>query len=267
VELDPNSSDAQLRLGDAKLATLDFRGAEEQYRRAVALNPNDAFAHQGLVDWLTDMGRTDEAVTEAQIAQQLDPAEDHLGGALYRTRDYDGSIAVLLTLAQRDPNDGYFHYCLYRSYEAKGMYNDAFLELEKTTNSIGLPEVGARIYHVFTISGYRGAMQQYAKELESLMAAKQVYRPVDLAEIYASLGDRDRAFYWLEEAYSHRDTQLISNDLGLDGIKAEPMLDPLRSDSRFKDLLRRVGLPPVKGWRISDDESHEKNDCNYDCQE
>jgi hypothetical protein len=82
-----------------------------------------------------------------------------------------------------------------------------------------------------------------AKEFEYLEATKQMFVPINLAEVYATLGDKDRAFYWLEQAYSHRDINFASTDLGLYRLNMEFLLDPIRSDPRFKDLVRRVGLP------------------------
>ena len=86
-------------------------------------------------------------------------------------------------------------------------------------------------------------MRQYAKESEYLTAAKQVFAPLTLAEAYATLGDKDHAFYWLEQAYSHRDIAAVSYDFPLHRLNMEFLLDPIRSDPRFKDLVRRVGLP------------------------
>ena len=243
VELDPNSSDAHCTLGEIRIGTGDFRGAEEQYRRALALSPNSANAHDGFSEWLGAMGRMGEGLGESQIAQQLDPAGNHMPLALYQARDYDRAIAASRTLLQGGPDNGYFHWDLSRSYAAKGMYKDSIAELEKSVSLFGLPEIADHIHHAFMISGYRGARQQYAKELESLIATKQAYRPVDLGETYADLGDKDHAFFWLEEAYKHRDMHWTAMDLALGWINAEPMLDSLRSDPRYKDLVRRIGLP------------------------
>jgi hypothetical protein len=83
-------------------------------------------------------------------------------------------------------------------------------------------------------------MKEWARALEKMQAAKQGFFPENLAAAYAAIGDKDRAFYWLEQGYEHRD--LVSHDWGLTILKVDPLLAQLRSDPRFGDLLRRVGL-------------------------
>jgi hypothetical protein len=122
------------------------------------------------------------------------------------------------------------------------MYKEAIPELVKAVNLYGHPEIAARIRHAFAVSGYQGAIRQWAKELEYLQATNQAFLPGNLTATYTMLGDKDRAFYWLEQAYEHR--EMVSVDGGVFFLKAEPLYDPLRSDPRFKDLVRRVGLPP-----------------------
>ena len=124
------------------------------------------------------------------------------------------------------------------------MHKESFQELEKVASLFGLPETAARMHHAFAISGYRGGMQQFTGEMEHLAAAKQMFLPVELAQVYAAMGDKDRAFYWLEEAYRHRDIAPAADDVGLGMINVDHMMDPLRADTRFKDLVRRIGLPP-----------------------
>jgi TolB-like protein/DNA-binding winged helix-turn-helix (wHTH) protein/Tfp pilus assembly protein PilF len=242
VELDPNSSDAHHTLGYLKLNAWDWYGSEEEYRRAIALNPNNAHAHDDLGELLDDTGRLDEGWREYQIAQELDPNNDHLSDALDRQGQHERAIAMLQMMLKRYPDNGYLHLSLYRDYVKKGMHKEAIQELEKTANLFGFPKPASRIHHAFVSSGYRGAMRQFAWELEDLAATKQAFVPVNLAEVYATLGDKDRAFYWLEQAYADRDLHAASTDLGLERLNTEFLLDPLRSDPRFQDLVRRVGL-------------------------
>ena len=242
VELDPNSSDARTELGYLKwLPDLDWRGAEEELRRAVALNPNNANSHYVLCGVLSAMGRAQEGLPDCRIAQQLDPLNDNSSLPLYLARDYDGSIAILRFMLQQDPNNGRFHCYLFNNYAKKEMYKEAIQELSQCFAQFGFPEVAANLQHAYAVSGYRGAMKQWANDLEHLQATKKAFLPGNLAAAYAILGEKDRAFYWLNQAYEHR--EMVSLDGGIFFLAAEPQYDPLRSDPRYKDLLRRVGLP------------------------
>jgi TolB-like protein/DNA-binding winged helix-turn-helix (wHTH) protein len=241
LELDPTLSDALRVLGKIKLGSWDWRGMEEEYRKAIEMNPNDALAHQELGESLDAMGRLDEGLKECQIAQQLDPNQDHLADALYDRREFDRSTDVKLMILRNDPDNLYLHHGLYLNYEAKGMYQEAVRELERTWALVGFPEVAANLQHAFAVSGYTGAMREYAKDLEHLQATRQAFAPVNLAGVYATLGNKDRAFYWLEQAYNHRSA---GSGIPLWQLKVDPTLDPLHSDPRFKDLVRRIGLPP-----------------------
>jgi TolB-like protein/DNA-binding winged helix-turn-helix (wHTH) protein/Tfp pilus assembly protein PilF len=240
VALEPNSSDAHFTLGEVEFGPWNWPGAEEELRRAIALNPNNARAHEYLGWLLDDTGRLDEGWREYQIAQELDPNYDHLSDALGRRGQYDRDIAMVQMMLKRYPDDGMLHLSLFKDYLGKGMHKEAIEELEKTYTLFGAPDVAARIHHAFVASGYRGAMRQYARELEHLAATKQVFLPVNLAEVYATLGDKDRAFYWLEQAYSHRDILPASVDIPLGDFRFSFMLNPIRSDPRFTDLVRRV---------------------------
>jgi TolB-like protein/DNA-binding winged helix-turn-helix (wHTH) protein/tetratricopeptide (TPR) repeat protein len=242
VELDPSLSDARETLRGME-DDLDLRAAEDEVRHAIALNPNNAIAHADLAELLDATGRLDEGWREYQIAQELDPSHDHLSDAFEMRGQYDRAIAVQQMMLKRYPDDGYLHLGLFKDYVHTGMHKEAIQELEQTANLFGFPELASRIHRAFVSSGYRGAMRQYAKELEDLVATKQVFIPVNLAEVYATLGDKDRAFYWLEQAYTHHEMLAASTDLSLHRLNMEFLLDPIRSDQRFKDLVRRIGLP------------------------
>jgi TolB-like protein/DNA-binding winged helix-turn-helix (wHTH) protein/Tfp pilus assembly protein PilF len=242
VELDPNNSDAHAWLGWLNWQPfLDWQGAEGEFRRAITLGPNNADAHDLLGLLLITLGRTQEGLRECQIAQQLDPNQDHMSFALYLAHDYDASIAMLRMMLRRDPNNGEHHSFLFQNYVEKHMPQDAVQELEQSYLLFGESKVADHIRYAYEVAGYRGAIREWASEIEHLQASRQAFLPGNLATAYAILGDKDRAFYWLEQAYEHRD--MVSVDGGVYFLPADPKYDPLRTDPRLKDLLRRIGLP------------------------
>lgn len=246
LELDPLSSDAQQTAAYLlKERAWDWSGAEGENRRAIVLDPNNADAHDNLCGVLFIVGRKEEGLKECEIAQELDPDGDHLMMSLYWAGQYDRAIEISRMVLRVDPSSVAAHYYgLHLSYVAKGMYKESIPELEKAYAAAGFPEAGTRVHQAFLVSGYQGAMRQCAKETEQLIATHQAYLPVILARTYVMLDDKDRAFYWLEEAYKHRDIHSLSLDSHLAWINVDHRFDPLRADPRFKDLLRRMGLPP-----------------------
>ena len=240
LSLDPNAPEAQTTAANNKWGDLDWSGAEKEFRRAVALNPNNVAAHHDLCELLSEMGRLDEGLKECQIAQELDPNNDHLATILYKRGDYDHAISILRLMTERHPDDGGLHYLLFECDVKKQNDKEAVEELERTLTLYGLSDAAANIHHVFAALGFRAAMLQYAKGAENLQATNQFYVPVNLADAYAVLGDNDRALYWLDQAVEHRD--MIAAGLPATWLGTDPMLESLRSDPRFKDLVRRIGL-------------------------
>jgi TolB-like protein/Tfp pilus assembly protein PilF len=243
VDVDPTLSDGWVELGDIHcLHDWDWPSAEKEYRRAIALNPNNAWAHHELGDFFSMMGRLDEALKEYQIAQEHDPTQEYLSSIIYLRGDPDRAIELLRREIESHPDEGWSHLTLHRWLAVKGMHKESVQELEKGLALFGFPEIAARVHRAFASSGYKAAMLEAAKQFEHLQATDKVFFPMTIAQLYAGIGDKDRAFYWLEQAYEHRDW--IGGDFGLELVRLEPMLDALRSDPRFDDLMRRVGLPP-----------------------
>jgi TolB-like protein/DNA-binding winged helix-turn-helix (wHTH) protein len=243
VELDPSSSDAMLIVGATKAQAWDWHGAEEDYRRALALNPNNAGAHDFLGGIYDEFGRLEEGWKEFQIAQELDPNQDHLADPLYIRSQFDRAIEIRQRFALRDPGWGYNYYALAMNYAQKGMFKEFAVEMGKAASLFGMPEVASRLQHAYDQSGGQGVLRQWAEDLEHFAAAKEIYMPGDLAELYAALGDRDRAFYWLEEYRQHHDLATAEPSTTCD-FKTNPWFAPIRSDPRFSEFLRRVGLSP-----------------------
>jgi tetratricopeptide (TPR) repeat protein len=240
VELDPNLPDAWTARAHIKSSFWDWPGAEQDDRRALALNPNDSAAHTHLGILLDAFGRLDEGWKEAEIAQQLDPNHDHLEPALDHRREFDRIVQHITPMLEADPGNMYLHHVLYEGYAGKGLYTEAIPHLAETISLLGFPELAAKVRKAFADSGYKSAMRAYAEGLERLYVSQQLFTPINAADAFVAAGDKDRAFYWLEQGYKNRGCGF---GIAMVFLNRDPGLEPLRSDPRYKDLLHRVGLP------------------------
>ena len=243
LELDDTLAEAHATL--ARTMTnydWDWTGAEKELKRAIALNADYAIAHQWYGGYLEAMGRRNEAIAEAKRAQELDPLSPilsfELGMASYYNRDYDQAIAYLQKTLELDPDFPPAHGQLPAAFEQKGMYDKAIAGFQKGITLRGGSEwyfSFSGLGHVYAVSGKTSEAQVMLNELKQL--SEREYVPADgIALIYAGLGEKDQAFAWLEKAYGERSFNLA-------WLKVEPRWDGLRSDPRFADLVRRVGLP------------------------
>ena len=218
----------------------DWPAAERQYKRAIEINPNYPTAHQWYAVYLMSAGRHDEALAENRRAQELDPLSIPinmtLGWVLLNARKYDQSAEQLLKTLEMDQNFALAHHRLGLVYEQQGKYDDAIAEFKRVVNLLpGKPLGIATLAHAYALSGRREEAQKALAQV--LEVSKQRYvSPTSIALIYAALGNREQAFAWLEEA-NHQNDALLAR------LKVDPRFDPLRSDPRFTDLVRRVGLP------------------------
>ena len=239
LALDSNLADAHLRLAEIKSEyDWDWEGAEQEYRRAVELDPNNTLAHESFGWYLLAMGRMEQGLSEQQRAKELDPAGWHMEEGLYEARRYDEAITLLTKHLESAPTDGTAHFWLSECYAQKRMYEEAFQHLRTTVGLFGLKEIAEAMDRGYAASGYEGAMRELAKGTEQLYARNQ-FTPQWIARFYLRLGDKERALKWLQKDYERR------ADGALVALNADPVWDPLRSDPRFKDLVRRVGLPEV----------------------
>jgi TolB-like protein/Tfp pilus assembly protein PilF/predicted Ser/Thr protein kinase len=215
----------------------DWQGAEREFKLAIQLNPNYATAHQRYSLYLPITGRFDEAITEAKKARELDPlslpANENVGDILYLARRYDEATEQLRKTLELDPNYGVAHGTLAKVYDAKGMYESALDERMKGAP----PETVAQMKKIFASSGVRGVWQ-FRLERALERAKREYVSPADIALFYARIDDKDQAFAWLEKALAER--SILFNYL-----VADARFDNLRTDPRFADLLRRVGLQPL----------------------
>ncbi len=222
----------------------DWPGAEKEFKRAIELNPRYAEAHEWYGAWyLVPMGRLQEAIAEEKRAQELDPVSliinFELGIVLYYAREYDQAIEQFRKTLELNPNFRHAQTYLAAAYGQKGMYEQAVAGLQKSLTLPGgtaWPPTMSELGYAYGVSGRKDEARKVLNEMKQL-AQQRYVSAHDVALIYMGLGEKDLAFTWLEKAYEER-SFLLPN------IKAEPRLDSLRSDPRFQDLLRRIGLPP-----------------------
>ncbi len=244
LELDNTLAEAHTSL--ARVLTVydwDWTSAEKEFKRAIELNPRYATAHQWYGTHSEAMGRHNEAIAEEKRAQELDPLSliinFELGLAFYYAREYDQAIEQFQKTLELDPNFPPVYSFLPAAYEQKGMYHEAIAGFQKgmalaagTEWSFSTCGLG----HVYGVSGKKDEARTMLNELKQLSGQKYVTAD-GIALIYAGLGEKDQAFAWLEKGYEERSFQMA-------WLKVEPRWDSLRSDPRYADLLRRMGLKP-----------------------
>ncbi len=242
LEIDDRLAEAHVSLGYASMAyDWDWPTAGKHFERALALNPAYPTARQWYSEYLIAFGRTDEGLAEAKRALDLDPlsllVNRSMARQLYLARRFDQAIEQGRKMLEMDPGFALAHWQLGQAYTAKGMYREALPELKKySAVSPGSPLGLAYLGYALARSGERSQALRVLDELRTLSKRRYVYS-LSLARVYVGLGENDQAFAWLEQSYEERST-------GFYLLKVDPMWDPLRSDPRFADLVRRIGLPP-----------------------
>jgi TolB-like protein/DNA-binding winged helix-turn-helix (wHTH) protein/Tfp pilus assembly protein PilF len=218
----------------------DLDAGEKEFRHAIELNPGYATAHHWYAWHLSLLGRYDEAIVEMRKAENLDPLSliinADLAELLVLAHSYDESIRQSFKTIEMDPNFAMAHNQLAQAYLEKHMYAEAVAELKKAVQlSAGSPSCIANLARAYAASGKRNEAIKLLSDLKKRSNLTYSYGP-EIATIYASLGDRDQAMNWLEKAYEERFNP---------GVLLRPGFDTLRSDPRFEDLTRRVGLPSL----------------------
>lgn len=217
----------------------DWAGAESEFRRAIQLDANSASGHQWYGDFLTRMGRFDEARAELKKAQDLDPlsllTNTSLGRQLYYSRQYDSAAQQLTKTLEMDPKFVPAQHAIEAAYAQNGMFKEAIGERQKVLTLSGNPDLAAAIGEDFRTSGYPGVMTSWLEGLKQVSKRGYV-SPYNIAQIYARLGDKNQALVWLEAAYNQRDSNLTY-------VKVEPAFDEVRPDPRFQQVVQRLGMP------------------------
>ena len=241
LAIDETLAEAHETMGAVRLMyDWNWTEAERELKRAQALNPNGADAHHLYGYYLNAMGRLDEAKAEMNQAQELDPlapmTNSDVGVDFYYARQYDEAIAQNEKTINLEPHFFIAYLWLGQAYEQKKMYAKAIETFQKGIDLAERhPQLIASLGRAYALSRDRDKAQKYLDELRE-MSKRRYVSPYLFAVVYDGLGDKEQAFAWLDKAYQDRSFFLI-------WLKVEPRFDPLRSDPRFTDLLRRVGLP------------------------
>jgi TolB-like protein/DNA-binding winged helix-turn-helix (wHTH) protein/Tfp pilus assembly protein PilF len=215
----------------------DLDSAGKEFRRAIELNPGYATAHHWYAWHLSVLGRYEEALVEMRKAENLDPLsliiKADLAELLVIAHFYDESIRESLKTIEMDPSFALAHNQLGQAYLQENMNDEAVAELQKAVLLSGdSPTCIANLARAYATSGKRGEAVKLLSELKK-HSIPNYSDASDIAGIYAALGDTDQAMSWLEKAYEERFNP---------SVLLRPGFDPLRSDPRYKDLERRVGL-------------------------
>jgi TolB-like protein/Flp pilus assembly protein TadD len=217
----------------------DFAGAEQEFKRALELNPSDADVRHEHAHYLMAMGRLAESEAESKRAVELDPVGDGLNSCLcwhsFAARDYDEAVRLAAKFLKSEPDDPWERTILGWTYEQKRMPEQAVAEFKRAVEATkGDPFFLAPLGHAYALAGNRREAEKILQTLND-RAKKSYVSPFDLALVYTALGEKDKAFALLDKAAAEHSTFLVYS-------KWEPRLDPLRSDPRFQDLLKRIGL-------------------------
>jgi serine/threonine-protein kinase len=237
LELDPALAEAYASLGFSKLEyDWDWTGAEEAFVKALQIDPNYAPARQWYSLYLNAVGRSEEALAEAREALRLDPLSPIIsmavGSRLYHARRFDEAIQHLQQTVALDPSFALTYHNLGRAHLLKGEYREAIEALAQASRLSGdQPARRAALGYAYALAGRQAEARALLQELKGSDAPA-----FPMALLSLSLGQKQGALTFLEKAFHER-----HSDITL--LKAEPLLDPLRDDPRFQDLMRRVGLP------------------------
>jgi tetratricopeptide (TPR) repeat protein len=240
IEIDPGLAESHTSLAIVKMDyDWDFVGAEREFKQALELNPDYATAHLYYCALLTLMKRFDEAFAEMRRALQIDPLSifgNHSLGYLYLVAGQpDQAIDQLKKTLELDPSLKGTHILLSHIYAGQRMYEEAMTELR--VSYLDTPVRGsAALAYLQSVSGKPDEARKALDGLKQL-SKHQYVTPYAVAAVCSGLGDKDQCLEWLEMAYSDHDPNMVTS------LRGDPRFDSVRGDSRFKNLLRRMGLP------------------------
>lgn len=218
----------------------NLEAAERELDRAIALAPSYPCAHEDRAEFLAFLGRGAEALAEMTRINQIDfgpSAAMTEAGIYFQLRDYQNLLEASRRGVASNPNEWLEHYNLGIGYEGTGKLPEAISEYQKAVElSNGDQDARGSLAHAFAAIGNRANAERILRDLEHRSKDSYV-SPYIIATVYAGLGEKDKAFQYLEKAYDERSLDISWH------LKADLRIDNLRSDKRFQDLARRVGLP------------------------
>jgi TolB-like protein/Tfp pilus assembly protein PilF len=239
LQIDEKLGEAHNSLAHLNLHDWKWADAETEFKRAIELDPGYASAYHWYSLCLTAMGRSDEAVKTMQRAQELDPLSlrisADLGMAMFAARQYTEAIEQERKTLELDPNFRTAFWIRGMAYEQKGLFAEAIQQFQEALKrSPGNPNYLAAMGHAYGVAGSRAEALSVLEQLKE-RSKKDPVSPFFFALVYTGLGEKEMALQWLEKAYEQRSGSIRY-------LKVEPRLDSIRSDPRFADLMRRVGL-------------------------
>jgi tetratricopeptide (TPR) repeat protein len=238
LAIDKDSAEGHAALATSYWIFRDFAKPEPEYRRAIELNPNLAMAHEEYAWFLTSVGRFSEALEQSREAQELDPlslGQDSWRGQIFLYQhDFDRAISQFKKILDVDSNYANAHLALSDAYYAKGMCQQTQQAASSYMTLMGFAKEAESGQRAFAESGCQGFLRVRIK-MQSDSTKMEYYYPLQVAQDYARLGDKDSAFHWLNRCYEE--------GAGVNFTKYDPALDSLHSDPRFAELLRRMGFP------------------------
>ena len=237
LELDDSLAEAHVSQALLTMNDWDWSGADREFKRAFELNPNLAEAHLSYANLLSRFGRHEEAIAEVRRAQQIDPLDLRMRVgepvALFFARRYDEALQKLDSLLKLAPdNESAVLFRAY-TYDGAGRYNEAIEDYKKSV-SLGDTTMSTQCYLGYALTQV-GRKSEAQAIFEKLKTTKEYVSPAELAVLYVGLGDKEGAIASLEKAYA-------AHDLQMQYLKIDPHYDSLRSDPRFAELIRKVGL-------------------------
>jgi TolB-like protein/Tfp pilus assembly protein PilF len=241
LALDDTLAEPHTSLGHLRLHEFNWTAAEQQFKRAIELNPGYGTAHYYYGNLLAAFGRWDEAFAEAQRALALDPMSPNTRQnqlfILYLGRRYDEALAQARETIEIDPTYLAIHYYVGLIYDRLGKHDEAIAAFQKVVGpktSRGATVLAA-LGHTYAIAGRRDEALTVLRQLEETPKHEYV-STYDLALLHLGLGDTDRAFALFSKAYNDHSSFLPF-------IKVDARLDGVRSDARFNEVVRRMNFP------------------------